>query len=107
MKTKSTVYVLKLENDCWYVGVTEDMKKRMRKQFLNPSTGWTSKHQPVEIVFTCPGDLAVERQVTMDLVQLYGVDKVRGGSPYHRADVTYKKENVPCVPTKIVHSAFL
>jgi predicted GIY-YIG superfamily endonuclease len=29
-----SVYVLKLEDDCWYVGMTQDIDRRVREYFL-------------------------------------------------------------------------
>lgn len=77
---KSTVYVLKLGNDCWYVGRTCDMTRRLKEH--TTKTGkvrWVKAHGFIDHVFSMDGGKAEENEVTLDLMKIYGVAKVRGG----------------------------
>lgn len=71
-------YILKLEDDNWYVGLTMDFNRRMVEHFeqVNPSK-WTKLHKPVKIHRIYIGDR--EDEMTLKMMKKYGVDNVRGG----------------------------
>ncbi|EEH54623.1 uncharacterized protein MICPUCDRAFT_60771 [Micromonas pusilla CCMP1545] len=87
------IYVLKLEDDCFYVGKTTDVRGRLEKHRRGCNTwAWTAKHKPI------PGDDAIyfvetmteptaEDAITERMMCEYGIDKVRGG--------TFSKPNLP------------
>lgn len=84
-KTHGSVYILALEDDCWYVGHSLRIRKRMYAHFHeNARTKWTALHPPVSLQTFIDGTLSTEREVTQDMIRLYGIDKVRGASPYHQ-----------------------
>lgn len=80
---KGHVYVLKLEDDCWYVGHTSELHKRMRSHFepQRSKTMWVKAHPAIGIQWFMPAPEAMESVVTEDMGILYGMDKVRGAAP--------------------------
>jgi predicted GIY-YIG superfamily endonuclease len=74
------VYVLKLEDDCMYVGITLNFNQRLAQHFSGQGSKWTKLHKPVSVLeVVYPATLAIENEVTKRYMGLYG-DKVRGGS---------------------------
>jgi len=79
----SLVYVLKLEDDCWYVGLTSNLNARIAEHFgLSGRFGasnWTRAHRPVSIQEVVVGDYAIENEMTEKYIAMYGSSKVQGG----------------------------
>ena len=77
----TNIYILKLEDDCWYVGRTADVKKRVEHHFKRYGSAWTKLHRPIhlEIAYgnASPFD---EDKYTKEYMLKYGIDKVRGGT---------------------------
>lgn len=78
------VYVLELEDNCFYIGYTNHPKERLDKHFNGGSAIWTKFHHPIMIVemlevHSLLEGLKVENQVTNRYIKKYGVKKVRGG----------------------------
>jgi predicted GIY-YIG superfamily endonuclease len=48
--TKSYVYVLKLEDDRYYVGRTSNFMQRMNEHFRSGGSEYTKKYKPIKIV---------------------------------------------------------
>lgn len=48
-KTGTYCYVLKLEEDNYYVGLTSNLKRRIKEHFDNNGSKWTKIHKPIEI----------------------------------------------------------
>ena len=74
------VYVLALEDDCWYVGITYNLNLRMGQHWAGEGAKWTRLHKPVrlaEVIY--PANKDTENQITEKYRELYGTDKVRGG----------------------------
>lgn len=72
-------YILQLENDCWYVGVTKNGKVNHRlTQHMTQcgGSGWTYTHKPIKVHRVLKGDR--EKEVTLKLIERHGKDKVRG-----------------------------
>ncbi|MEO8885814.1 MAG: CHC2 zinc finger domain-containing protein [Mucilaginibacter sp.] len=79
--TIGTVYVLKLENDCYYVGFTQNLPRRLTQHFAHKGALWTQKHTPlnlVDVYYDVPE--FVEHRVTKRYIERYGPEKVRGGN---------------------------
>lgn len=75
------VYVLKLEQDKYYIGKTKNSLKRITNHFRGKTTAWTSKYRPIsviEIIHNC--DAFDEDKYTKKYMSIYGIDNVRGGS---------------------------
>lgn len=82
------IYVLKLQDEKYYVGKTNNFEKRMHQH--NTGIGgsfWTKLHKPIEVIrkFEIKSDKKFiygleEDKVVKEMMCLYGIDNVRGGS---------------------------
>ena len=75
-----TIYILKLENNKYYVGITNNINKRILNHFTNTGSEWTKKYKPIEIINEYKGDNFDEEKYTLLTMDKYGIDNVRGGS---------------------------
>ena len=76
------VYVLKLTDDCWYVGITLDLNKRLAQHWTGEGAKWTRMHKPVsveKILYPALED-TLENDTTKEYMEKYGIEKVKGGS---------------------------
>jgi predicted GIY-YIG superfamily endonuclease len=75
------VYVLSLEDECWYIGITLNLNVRMAQHWSGKGAKWTKLHTPKRIceVFY-PGTRELENEVTKRYIEQYGREKVCGGS---------------------------
>jgi len=81
------VYVLELENNKYYVGKSNDKKKRINRHIQGKGCTWTKKYKPINEIkpITKPQQSFWELWETLELMKIYGVDNVRGSmftSPY-------------------------
>ena len=77
---RGTVYVLALENGCYYIGWTTNLKRRLTQHFRGQATYWTKLHQPLRLLETIENaTLRTEDEVTERYIQRYTQEKVRGG----------------------------
>lgn len=74
----SVVYILGLEDDCWYVGQTDDFNRRLSEHLEGRGAAWTSLHRP--LVWQFYENQQSEEWMVIELMATYGVDQVRGGS---------------------------
>jgi len=84
-----SLYVLKLQDACYYVGITTCPEKRLKEHTTGErSTDWTEQHKPVgvaevrdEIADTdeLADALKLEREVTLEYMREKGWERVRGG----------------------------
>lgn len=79
-KGKCYVYVLKLENECVYVGFTENLTERLNAHFTSKGAAWTRLHRPVEVMQVLEGDKDLERDRTLHMMRVHGWEKVRGAT---------------------------
>jgi predicted GIY-YIG superfamily endonuclease len=78
--TRGSVYVLKLENNCFYIGFTRNMSRRMKEHFSSNGSIWTKKNKPVSIECEFKDKtLNYENYLTEKGIKKYGYDYVRGG----------------------------
>lgn len=78
------IYVLKLEQDKYYVGNTErPIQERIQEHFNGSGTEWTRKYKPLEVLFTKIGTIDDENKETLILMKKYGYQNVRGGNWCH------------------------
>ncbi|MGQ3480102.1 GIY-YIG nuclease family protein [Paenibacillus sp. TY11] len=85
-KQDHTVYALKLEHDCFYVGTSTQIDKRIKNHCKGKGAVWTQLHRPKELVRKLPlrvCDLPTaehaENLMTIEFMRLYGWNRVRGG----------------------------
>ena len=89
----STLYVLQLEDNKWYVGKTDDVQKRFEQHLNGKGCAWTKEYSPTRIVETRPITSSYdETNVTKDYMKKYGIENVRGGA-YCSVDLTEEQEN--------------
>lgn len=70
-------YVLKLEEDRYYVGLTTNLKQRYQQHCAGVGAKWTALYSPVEIIDLYAGDR--EQEITEKLIAEHGWAVVRGG----------------------------
>jgi len=76
------VYVLKLEDGCYYIGLSHDVNRRLSQHYGGTGALWTRLHKPIEIekiYFLNHGETDLENKITREYMNLYGEDKVKGG----------------------------
>jgi len=81
------LYVLKLQNEKWYVGITSKTpEERYREHILKKGAYWTMKYKPLEIELV--EDLGIvskehaenyENEISRSLMKERGLNNVRGG----------------------------
>ena len=77
----SCVYVLKLENENWYVGITYNLSTRMAQHWSGNGAKWTKLHKPISIEKVIyPASTEIENQTTLEYMERYGKEKVKGGN---------------------------
>ena len=81
-------YVLRLEEDRWYVGVTTQLKHRIDQHFSGKGAKWTQQFSPIEVYELYNGDQ--EELVTEKYMEQHGYGMVRGGSYTMVSDLTPK-----------------
>lgn len=81
------LFVLKLEDDHYFVGYSTKPAVRIKRHFLGTAADWTSRHKPVEVVTTRSLGFITEAEAaaktadaTVALMRLFGWKKVRGGT---------------------------
>ena len=99
-KEVSYVYVLKLINDKYYVGISTDLNRRLTQHFSGDGSMWTKLHHPISVISVKPGNKFEESETTIECMHKYGWENVRGG-PWCRV-----KMNKPNNIDDVVKSKF-
>jgi predicted GIY-YIG superfamily endonuclease len=77
----NTIYILKLEDNKYYVGKTKNINNRILDHFTNNGSEWTKKYKPIEIINEYKSyDNIDEQRYTWETMVKYGIDNVRGGA---------------------------
>jgi cellular nucleic acid-binding protein len=75
------IYILRLLDNKWYVGKTDNIDKRYKDHVNGRGAVWTRKYRPINLATTIqnagPFD---EDKVTKEYMAKYGINNVRGGS---------------------------
>jgi predicted GIY-YIG superfamily endonuclease len=81
MKRVTWLYVLKLQNGNYYTGTTVDLSRRFDEHWNGTASAWTNKYPPISVdsVYRDKSNLEEDLKVK-ELMSIYGIDKVRGGS---------------------------
>ncbi len=75
------IYVIKLEDDYYYVGKTHNVEQRFQDHLTGSGSRWTTLHPPVELVETVAiTNYFEEDQYVKRYMAIHGIDRVRGGS---------------------------
>jgi len=75
------IYVLKLEDNKYYVGKTINPTFQMENHFNEKDSAWTKKYKPIKVealISDC--DSYDEDKYTRKYMDKYGIENVRGGS---------------------------
>jgi len=76
------IYILKLKDECWYIGKTNNpSNERILQHLKNEGSEWTKLHPVIDvekIIENCD-EFDEDKYVKMYMA-LYGIDKVRGGN---------------------------
>ena len=77
-----SLYVLKLEDDCYYIGMSHNLNQRWSQHWSGNGAKWTRLHKPLEVVkIIYPAiEMGIENKVTLEFMEIYGKEKVKGGS---------------------------
>ena len=74
------VYVLKCEDDCFYVGISLHFNTRIAQHMGGRGSKWTRLHKPVTVDrVVIPATKKTEDDITLEYMRRYGWRKVRGG----------------------------
>jgi len=75
------VYILYLENECYYIGwsAKDNIQCRICSHFLGNGSKFTQINKPISIIDVKPGDLMLENLITLSYMCKHGYEKVRGG----------------------------
>ena len=83
-----SIYVLRLEDDKYYVGKTTNPKYRISTHFKEGGSAWTKMYKPIEVVeIVGDCDIFDENKYTLIYMKKYGERNVRGGT-YCRVNLT-------------------
>ena len=52
VKSKNYIYILSLEDECYYIGRTYNVKKRFQQHLSGEGAVWTELHRPIKIIFS-------------------------------------------------------
>ena len=88
------VYILKLQDNGWYVGYSADPETRIACHFLGRGARWTQLHPPIAVESLQPGTKKLEDVITIALMVKQGFQRVRGGQ--------YVIVDMPAPPPPIV-----
>ena len=74
------VYILKLEDGCFYVGYTERLEHRLKTHRVGKSCpAWVKAHPYVEVIYVKKDvDKTYETYATIKMMKRYGWQVVRG-----------------------------
>jgi predicted GIY-YIG superfamily endonuclease len=75
------IYTLELENNKYYIGMTNNPEIRIGQHHEGTGASWTIKYKPINILNIKPSSGAFdENNTTKELMIKYGIDNVRGGT---------------------------
>ncbi len=76
------IYVLLLETNKYYIGKTSNPDFRIEQHLDCNNSSWTKKYKPLHLLDIKQGDDGDEDKYTLQYMEKYGIDNVRGGSFY-------------------------
>ena len=76
----TNIYILKLENNKYYVGKSNDLETRLTSHKNGIASAWTKKYKPISVEKVIPNASSYdENKETIEYMGKYGIDNVRGG----------------------------
>jgi predicted GIY-YIG superfamily endonuclease len=77
----TTIYILRLTGNNWYVGKTDNFQKRMEEHVRGEGSAWTRLHKVLKVDKVIEGANPFEEdRYVKEYMSKYGIEKVRGGS---------------------------
>ncbi len=77
----TTIYILFLEDNKYYVGRTQNFEQRKIQHINGTATSWTKKYKYISTVRIIENsNIFDEDRYTKEYMSIYGIDNVRGGS---------------------------
>ena len=98
------IYILKLENNKYYIGKTYQSENKLKQYFNSPCSVWRKQYKPVKVLeFIDNCNKCDEDKYTLEYMEKYGINKVRGGS-YRETKLNEKqietiKKMISCIDT--------
>ena len=87
------IYILKCENDKYYVGKTINLQQRIQDHFDFFACAWTKLHKILHVDYVYQNcDPFDEDKYTIKYMSIFGIDNVRGGS-YSSISLTREDKN--------------
>ena len=75
------IYAIKLEKGKYYIGKTSNPQFRLQSHFDSHGSSWTKKYKPLKVIEIKPNcDDYDEDKITIQYMDKYGINNVRGGS---------------------------
>ncbi len=87
MDQKYTIFVLRLQDDKYFVGKTKETHQKLKQTVLQTPAAWIEKYPAVEIHSSILGDAYDEDKYVLKCMREYGIENVRGGS-YSNVDLS-------------------
>ena len=84
-------YVLKLENDKYYVGISGNINHRIAQHIAGEASRWSKLHKVISVqsLEVVPNQWGFwEKQMTLTCMKKYGWNNVRGG-PFCKVKMLY------------------
>lgn len=79
MSREKVVYVLLLEQNKYYIGITNNFCNRLQQHCDGKGATWTNKYKVVDVIKVNPESEGNEDQIVIQSMIKYGTDNVRGG----------------------------
>ena len=77
----TTIYILRLTNNKYYIGKTNNPQKRILNHFQHQGSAWSKKYKPISVEKMINNASNFdEDKWTIIYMKIYGMDNVRGGS---------------------------
>lgn len=93
------IYILKLENNKYYVGKTSNPTFRLEQHFNSNGSAWTKKYNPIKVIEIIPDcDNYDEDKYTLKYMEKFGINNVRGGT---FCELKLNKENLSTIKKMI------
>jgi hypothetical protein len=98
----TNIYVLKLEQNKYYIGKTNNINIRLNDHMSGNGSQWTKKYKPIEITEVIPNcDDFDEDKYTKIYMNKFGIYNVRGGS---YTKIVLSKEEISLLEKEITGS---
>ncbi len=77
----TNIYIIKLEDNKYYVGKTNNLERRKQEHINGNASAWTNKYKPIAIEKIIYNTSSFdEDKYTKEYMAKFGIDNVRGGS---------------------------